>query len=675
MGVIGRWFVVGWLAASALASTQPGSAAPPPAAAVPPNIILITLDTTRADRMGFLGSKRGLTPNLDALALQSAVFSRAYSQAPLTSPSHATILTGTYPQFHQVLDFPEPLAKDLPYGPDILHGQGYQTAAFLASLALDPTGGAPGFERGFDVYDAHFSGKDFQKLDRYHTIERRGGEVVARALTWLNQHQRGPFFLWVHLYDAHDPYDPPEPYKTRYAKNLYDGEIAYVDSVVGKLLTQLKAKGLYDGAEIAVMADHGEALGAHGEDTHGILLYDETIHVPLLIKLPHGESARKRVDSRVELVDVMPTLLQRAGVAIPADVQGQSLLELIKAESGKGSAVPDAWRDRPAYSQADYPHIAYGWSATQSLRAGKYLYVQAPKRELYDQTTDPKELSNIATQSTAVADALGTRIQAFQQKTSSTRETQKVDVDPATQEKLAALGYVGSGNAPKPDANANEVNPKDKIETANTIRKVNFMLEDQQYAEAIPMLEKLIAESPTIAILYFKLGGCYLNIQEPKKAIAPLRKAAELDPAFIMAQVNLSKALMQSQDFEAAVPVLEAIVAKLPHLTDAHIFLETAYARTNRVQETIKECKTVLETMPDHYRSHLNLGRSLVKAGDLAAAIPELQKAASLRPDMPGPHMTLSQVYDQQGRKEDAARELAERERLMKNLTKGAEPE
>ena len=321
MFLMRRVLCVLWLAGSALAS---------PVKPAPPNIILITLDTVRADRMGFLGSQRGLTPALDALARQSVVFTHAYSQVPLTTASHATILTGTYPQFHQVNDFGVPLAPDVPYAPDILRARGYHTAAFIGSLVLDPTArSAPGFDRGFDSFDAGFHRRRPGE-DRYHAIERRGGEVVAHALAWLGQHPRGPFFIWVHLYDAHDPYEPPEPYKTRYASTPYDGEIAYADSAVGKLLTQLRLRGLYDGALIAVMADHGEALGEHGEETHGIFLYDETIHVPLLFKLPSERSAGKRIESRVELVDVLPTMLEGAGIPVPAQVQGQSLLALLR---------------------------------------------------------------------------------------------------------------------------------------------------------------------------------------------------------------------------------------------------------------------------------------------------------------------------------------------------------
>ncbi len=411
MSLIRQWLCVIWLAGSALA-----------AGATPPNIIVITLDTTRADRMGFLGSQRGLTPNLDAFARQSAVFTDAYSQAPLTPVSHATIFTGTYPQFHHVLDFPMPLVKDLPFAPDILRAHGYHTAAFIGSLALDPAGGAPGFDRGFDMYYTDFHSKDFREKDRYKTVEHRADEVVAHALAWLSEHPQGPFFVWVHLYDPHDPYDPPEPYKTRYAKEPYDGEIAYMDSAVGKLFDELKVRHLYGSAVIAVMADHGESLGAHGEDTHGVFLYDETVHVPLVIKVPQG--AGTRVENRVELVDVLPTLLQAVGVEVPAEVQGESLLGIMKVGgvAGAGGAAGNdgegAFRDRPAYSESDYPYLAYGWGALQAFRTGKYLYVQAPHRELYDRPADPKAEHNLATESTAVADTLASRVEAFRQKTS-----------------------------------------------------------------------------------------------------------------------------------------------------------------------------------------------------------------------------------------------------------------
>jgi arylsulfatase A-like enzyme/Flp pilus assembly protein TadD len=652
MSLIFRLVCVVCLAASALAGT-----------ATPPNVILITLDTTRADRMGFLGSKRGLTPNLDGLSRQSVVFTHAYAQAPLTSVSHATILTGTYPQFHQVLDFPLPLAKDLPYAPEILRAHGYHTAAFLGSLALDPAGGAPGFDRGFDAYDAHFHSEDFAQKGRYHSIVRRGEEVVAHALAWLNRHPKGPFFLWVHLYDAHDPYEPPEPYKTRYASEPYDGGIAYVDSAVGKLLQQLKVRGLYDGAVIAVMADHGESLGAHGEDTHGIFLYDETIQVPLVIKLPRQATAGKRIESRVELVDVLPTILQTARVEIPGEMQGESLLGLMKTGEGNGAA--DSWRDRSAYAQADYPRIAYGWSALQALRTGKYLYIQAPRRELYEEAADPKAEHNLATEWTAVADTLAGRLDGFRQKTSSKREAPTMAADPAAQEKLAALGYVASSNVSKPGTIGQETDPKDidNIETVRVIRRVNSLLEDQRVNDAIPLLQQLIAKNDGISILYFKLGDCYMKLHEYDRAVSALRQAVELAPASMMARMNLGLALVQVQDFAAAVSEFENVAAKSPS-EQTHLLLATAYFRTGRMPDAIKECDKVLEVSPDHYEATLLLGRALLLSGKPEAALPKLKKAAALQPKSPEPHLVLSNAYLKLGRDADAAQERFEATRL-----------
>jgi len=654
--MIRHWMCVALLAASALAATTVATPAPP-------NVVVITLDTTRADRMGFLGSKRGLTPNLDALARQSAVFTRAYSQAPLTPVSHATIFTGTYPQFHQVLDFPMPLVKDLPYAPDILHARGYHTAAFIGSLALDPAGGAPGFDRGFDTYFADFHSKEFHEKDRYKTVERRADDVVAHALAWLNKHPKGPFFMWVHLYDPHDPYDPPEPYKSRYAKEPYDGEIAYMDSVVGKLFRQLKVRGLFEAAAIAVMADHGESLGAHGEDTHGVFLYDDTIHVPLVIKLPHGGVLGKRLDDRVELVDVLPTLLQVVGIEVPAQVQGESLLGMIKAKPGNGESDP--WRDRPAYSESDYPYLAYGWSVTEALRTGKYLYVQAPRRELYDQVADPNAEHNLAPQSTAVADTLAGRIEAFRQRTSSKREAAKVTVDAATRDKLAALGYVASSTVTFSAASGQGPDPKDKIATANEIRRINTLFENGRFSDAIEPLKTLTVKEPKMAIIYAKLGGSYMKLHQYDDAVPVLRKAVELDPGLSMAQMDLGRSLLRTGDFDGSVKVFEGIATRIPNLLDAQVFLEIAYARANRVPETIKQCQKVIEILPEHYGSYMILGRFLAKSGDPTAAIPKLEKAATLRPQAAEPHASLAAVYDQLGRKEDAAREWAESQRLQ----------
>ncbi len=634
-----------------------------------PNILLVTLDTTRADRMDFLGSKRALTPNLDLLARDATVFTRAYSQAPLTPTSHSTILTGTYPQYHQVLIFPIPLAEDMPYLPAILKGHGYSTAAFVGSIAVDYKWGTPGFERGFDTYDAGFSWDSYTPQTRYQTVERRGGEVVERALAWLSKQRQGPFFMWVHLFDPHDPYDPPEPYKTRYAKAPYDGEIAYVDSVMGRLFQQLKASGRYDDTVIALTADHGESLGAHGENTHGIFVYDETIHVPLVIKLPHGAAAGTRIFDRVELADIVPTLLGSAGIAVPGKVQGQSLLGFMEPGTAAGSAAARIWEDRGAYSQADYGHIAFAWSAEQSLRTGKYLYIQAPRRELYADGTDARVMHNLASSSSAVADTLSAQLQDFQRLTTNTQQTPKARMDEAKIKKLAILGYMAArADSPYSAPGEEGADPKDKIQIANTVLSINDILQNSppgtRCDNAVPAIKKALVTSPNISLLHFFLGGCYLDKNDYASAVPELRKAVKLDPGFTHAEINLGRALMYTQDYDSAMTAFEHVAKSEPADIDAHTYLIILYHRANRQQDVIKECKAVLHYLPQNYGANWHLGQALLNTGDPAGAISPLQKAIAGEPDKPGPHMLLADVYQQLGRGEDAQRERAEAERV-----------
>lgn len=662
MSLMYRWLFVFWVVASATAASFA-----PARASAPPNIILITLDTVRADRVGFLGSQRGLTPHLDALARQSVVFTHAYSQVPITTASHATILTGTYPQFHQVNDFGMPLAQDLPYAPDLLHSKGYHTAAFVGSLVLDPeTRSAPGFERGFDFYDAGFRRRHAGE-DRYESIERRAGEVIGRTLNWLSAHHEEPFFVWVHLYDAHDPYDPPQPYKTRYASAPYDGEIAYVDAAVGTLLRWLRFRGLYDGSLIAVTADHGEALGDHGEATHGIFLYDETIHVPLLFKLPGQRSAGRRIDSRVGLVDVLPTILQVAGTAIPKDVQGQSLLTMPKplpARIGPGQ-VRAASPDRPAYSESDYPHRTFGWSSLHALRAGKYLYIDAPRAELYDQASDPKAEHNLSATSVAVGNTLAHQLDAFRKKTSTGKEAPQISADPELQEKLSALGYVSdTTSSPRLGIKDTGADPKDKVEVVNLMHQAEMCKEEMLFQEAVPLLERVITLEPHLPIAYLQLGTALSSLKEYEQALPVLRKAVDMRPDLIIPRYQLGSALFETGDFAQSAVEFETAVARSPSWAEARFSLATAYARLDRMPDAIKEYEKVIELRPNHYGAHLLLGRALALTGDPEGALPRLSKAAALQPNSPEPHTFLADAYAQLGRTTDAERERTEAVRL-----------
>ena len=636
------------------------------APSAPPNVVLITLDTTRADRMGFLGCKLGLTPHLDALAKQGVVFTHAYAHVPLTTASHATILTGTYPQYNQVNDFGKPLAASLPYLPDILHHHGYRTAAFVGSLILDPLDGlAPGFDRGFDFYDAGYRLRRAHE-DRYKTVERRANLVIGHALAWLGRNPQRPFFLWIHLYDAHDPYDPPPPYAQRYASFPYDGEIAYVDAAVGHLFAALRTQGLYDRALIAVMADHGEAFGEHGERTHGIFLYDQTIHVPLLFKLPGDRLAGERISTPAGLVDVTPTILKLLRLEVPSAVQGEPLMTMMRTQV-RGAAAAGDQAERPIYAETDYPQRAFGWSPLRALREGKYLFVEAPRQELYDQAADPKEVDNLAGNRPAVAGTLAKNLDNFRARTRAAPVgTGPVDTQQA--QKLNALGYVASDASPShttvKGGKSEAADPKDKIEIANQMHAAIMEMEDSHYQEAIPRLQAVLAGDANMPIAQMQLGTAFTRLHDYQQAVPALQKALTLQPDSGMGHYQLGLALFETGDWQGAAPQFEFAVKQAPRWADAHFSLGSVYARIDRVPDAMTELHTALQLSPHHYRANLLLGRILSLQGHPREALPNLKEAVTVEPRSREGHLFLADAYAQLGMNAAAQRERALGERL-----------
>ncbi|HEV2196506.1 MAG TPA: sulfatase-like hydrolase/transferase [Candidatus Acidoferrum sp.] len=622
------------------------------AAANQPNIILITLDTVRADRMGFLGSKRGLTPHLDELAAQGVVFEHAYSQAPITPVSHATILTGTFPQYHGIRNFGDRLPPSVPFLPDILHAQGYHTGAFVGSIILDPKNGfASGFERGFDVYNAGFHRQKTGER-REASMQRRGEVTLAFVLQWLALQQGGPFFLWFHLWDAHDPYNPPEPFRSRFPNAPYNGGIAYVDDVVGKLLDYLRSRGLYDNALIAIAADHGESLGEHGELTHSIFLYDATIHVPLLLKLPGDRFAGQRVRATASLVDLAPTLLDALGQTPPTAMQGGSLLPLI------GTPHPE---NRPSFATGDHSERSFGWSALTSLRVGNQLYVRAPKPELYDLTSDPVEKINLYPAKHLAAVRLAIQLDNFVKRISAgAPQALQDNLDEKSREKLSALGYVASGKPSPPTS----IDPKDRIDVANDMHDASLAIEEGKEATVIPLLLRVVAKDPQIQSAQYYLGIAYSRKGDFAKAIPPLRKAVELRPDALMAQYELAICLYETGDLNTAAAHFEILVENRPDWSDARYSLASIYARTGRPQDAAKNLLEVLQGEPDHYRANLLLGRMLFLNGTFDEALPYLEKAVAVQEDSGEAHSFLADEYEKLGRVADAAREQAEAQRL-----------
>jgi choline-sulfatase len=538
----------------------------PARAATRPNIILITLDSIRADRMGFLGSKAGLTSNLDRLARQSMVFEQAYSQTPLTVVSHATILSGTYPQTHRVTEFGARLAPTLPFIPDLLQVRGYQTAAFVGTIALDPKNGlAPGFDRGFTLYDAGF--RPPQRGLEKSLADRPAAQVVARANASLARDLKQPFFLWVHLNDPQSASAPP-----------YNAAVAAADAAVGKLIAALRTAKLYHDALIMIASDHGQSLGAHGEETHGVFLYDETVHVPLLLKFPQNQNAGKRVTARARLVDVAPTILEIAGVPIPSQMQGQSLLRIAKANA-----------DQPVYSISNFPQQAFGWSSLESWRAGKYLYIKAPKPELYDLAADPGATHNLAQTSKATLETIAGQLDAFDRRFSDAGNTSRgSELTSSEMQKLASLGYVGLQRSTAP-MSATGVDPKDEIATANKILSALARLNEGKPERAVAILQPVLTAGPRMYLAQFVMGAALARQQQYPQAIEYLRRAIELQPDSTWAHYEMGSSLRKIGDYKTAVTHLEIASSRLPDFAEAHSLLAEVYEHLGRAEDAKRE--------------------------------------------------------------------------------------
>jgi arylsulfatase A-like enzyme len=419
--------------------------APPP----PSNILIVTLDTTRADRLSAYGFQSVAMPAIDRLAREGIVFQQATTVAPLTLPAHCSLMTGLYPLHHGVRDNADRAldAAHLTLA-EILRRRGFHTAAYVGAsvLAADR-----GLARGFDVYrDTTASGADRPRTDR-----RPGNEVVDDALRWLNRHGDAAFFLWVHLYDAHAPYRPPEPYRSQYATDQYEASLAFMDSQVDRLIQSLESHGQLGRTLIVLAGDHGESLGDHGELEHGVFLYESVLHVPLIMRGP-GMAPRRFV-ARTSLIDIMPTVLGFIGAPV-SRVDGLDLTSAIR-----GSSEP---ADRLIYSESLYPE-RFGWSALRSVRDGHFKYIDAPRPELYDLVSDPFEERNLYPIQRATAAVLARRLDAFDgNQWASGGPSDRVPGD--VRARLEALGYVGT------DARRlgiGQRDPKDYIGVYNTTRR------------------------------------------------------------------------------------------------------------------------------------------------------------------------------------------------------------
>jgi choline-sulfatase len=620
------------------------------------NLVVVTLDTTRADRIGAYGARDVETPAIDALAREGVLFEQAVAVAPLTLPAHSSIFTGKFPPEHGVRD-----NGGFFLGPDqvtlagVLKAKGYRTGGFVAAYVLDHKWGiAQGFDTYFDDFD--LSGKKVVSLG---SIQRPGNEVVDKALPWIEQASAGRFFAWIHLYDPHTPYAPPEPFASRYAGHPYNGEVAFVDSQVARVVDRLKALGVYDRTVIAVVGDHGESLGDHGETTHGFFIYNSVTHVPFVIRAPFSLTQARRVADPVREVDVMPTVLDLLGVEGPAKIAGVSLTPLMTG------AKKELGLD--AYSEAMYPLHHYGWNDLRALRAGRYKVIDAPRPELYDIDRDPGETKNLFEERRSMGDAMLAQLRRQEQGfDKATASMPAEDVDPESRARLAALGYVGSFVASASEPRTGRADPKDKIGLFNKLNGVTDLARESDDAgrpspTVIATLEEVLREDPQVIDAWFMLGTHYLTHREPAKSIEYLKKALSIKPDYDLAVMNLARAYRALGDDDAALSGFERYLQLDPK--DAYVRYQMGEIWLDRGNREKAEAlfRQALELDSQVAAAKNALGVIALDRGDVAGAERLVREALAIKPKVRLAHYNLALIAEKRGDVREAEREyLAE---------------
>jgi len=598
------------------------------------DVFLITIDTLRSDHVGCYGYQWIQTPTIDQLAKQGIRFAQAFTPSPITNTSHASILTGLLPSSHGVSDFGVPLTADHSTLAELLEKRGYQTAAFIGSIILDSKTLAPGLDRGFEFYD-NFPEKTETK-SRWGRLERRGMDVVQRAETWLDGHRTGPHFVWVHLYDPHDPYEPPPPYSEKYKDHLYDGEIAFADSALGRFLNYLKEQHWYEGALIIVVGDHGEGLGEHGEDTHGIFLYDSTTHVPLIVKLPNEQEAGKVVEEQARTTDILPTILELLGIPAPESLDGTSLKSALL-----GTEAPS----RTVLGETDYP-LRFGWAPLRSVRKDAFKFIEAPRPELYDLRSDPGEIRNAYVPWDSTVQKLRKELAKVSAKAAG--KPSAAAVAPSTTDELRALGYLSTADArsstdvPEPSLLPD---PKDKVEEQNLLHVAMMASEDGQTAKARTALEKLLRLDNRSEIALSQLGRLEMESENYTKAALYLGRACEVNPQNATIAYDYGRALELSGDLVGARHALQASLKLNPKQLAARLLLGQIWLKSNDPKAAEDEFEAALLLQPASAEAQIGLARALLrqkKFGDAVGFLEERTKSSGNNADF---FELLAQAY------------------------------
>ncbi len=612
------------------------------------NVVVITIDTLRADHLGCYGYKQIHTPNIDALAADGVRFERAYTPVPVTLPAHTAIFTGSYPMLSGIHDFSaNKLNPQQPTLASVLKEHGYNTAAVIGSAVLDSRFG---LNHGFDFYYDHF---DFNRLleTNLDEMERPGNVVADVALDWLDKNYQKKFFLWMHLYDPHYPYRPPAPYSQDYGSRPYDGEIAFADAQVGRLLRFLIEKGLYQSTLIVLSGDHGESLGEHGEKTHGFFIYNATLQVPLIFRLPQGKLT-KQISAQVSLTDIMPTVLQILKVDTPSQVQGRNLLPLMDGKKSNESGS--------LYAETFLPRLHFNWSELRGVETGNYHFIDAPKPELYDLSKDPGETQNLLPQKKAVGEEMQAKLAALIREYSAGQEmAQKTGLDPALMERLKSLGYAGFSGGGSPTISNRELpDPKDRIQVYELISDA---IADSQHGEYSQSTEKLNAalktELDSVAVHYL-LGLNYYRMRDYQPSIEQFRKVMQLSPDYALAAFHLGLAYARTGQFDEAITIFKRTLELDSTNFTAAYDLGQSYLEKKMTNQAAAAFRQSVSIADAYAPGHRALGEILLSEGQVDEAVAELRKAAELLPDDAGTHVALARALTAKGLTGEAEQEM-----------------
>ncbi len=647
------------MAACAIAGAQPSTP-----------VILISVDTLRADHLGCYQAASGLTPHIDSLAKNGTLFSQVSALVPLTLPSHVALFTSTYPFANGVEDNGVPYAGRTALA-TVLQNAGYRTAAFVGSFVLDRRFG---LSRGFDVYDSPFDLHNKAVAD-VGDLKRPGAQVAAAAMRWLDRNANSPFFLFLHLYDLHTPYDLPPETRSRSGEAGYNAELSYVDRVLGDFLAYLERRGLLNKSLIVFTSDHGEGLNEHRESTHGYFVYESTLRVPLIFHWPAGSKRvpRDRIAEPASLLDLAPTILDALALARPAEMTGHSLF------MGNGAGE--------TYSESLYARNHFGCAALRALRVGRYKYIDAPNPELYDLSADPGETRNLY--AARQSQAAGLRRQMLGLLAAAPAAKARPPLPDAVNA-LRSLGYLSG--APKSGRLESPVDPKDRIddferyghalalasagrlpESNTLLQKLGAKLPDVtdirislglnhqrsgQYGEAAAEFKRAVEREPLNAKAHFDLALCGFHLHRHEEAIRELQAALAIEPWYTRAEELLAQIYLEKKDYGQARARLHHLLLVDPANYTAHYNLGVLSAAAQDWGEAQQQLLSALQTDPGSAEAHNTLGSVYLRRGELEQARSQLEEAIRLRPEFAWAYYNLALVSKKQDKREQAVLEL-----------------